>query len=76
MSIGKNDLIVDMEGNTYVGKLGRGFKTTVSIHIPIWCVMDCPVQWYFEVEILGVLLCLVHNNGRHEAFPIGSGKDK
>ena len=75
MSTKKYYLIVDRGGAAYVGELGHGFKAPVSIHIPIWCVMDCTVQWDVEVEILGVLLGLVHNYGRHEALTIGSGKD-
>ena len=49
-------------GAAYIGKLGHGFKPPVSIHIPIWCVMDFPSQWGVEVDIFGVLLGLVHND--------------
>ena len=69
-------IIVDRRGPTYVGELGNVFKLPISIHIPIWCVMDSPVQWDFEVEILLVLLGLVHNDGWHEALPTSWGKYK
>ena len=76
VSIEEKYLIVDRGGAAYVGGLGNGFNPFVSIHIPIWCVMDYPVQWDVEVDILGVLLGLVQNDGWHEALPISSGKDK
>ena len=69
-------LIVDRGCTAYVGELGHGLKPPVSIHVSIWCVMDCPVQWDAVMEILGVLLGLMNNDGRHEAFPISSGKYK
>ena len=69
-------LIVDRGGATYVVELGHDLKPPVSIHVARWCVMDCPVQWDVVMEILGVLLGLANNDGRHEAFPISSGKDK
>ena len=75
MSIKEKYLIVDRVGTTYVGELGHGFKPPVYIHIPRWYVMNCPFQWDFEVDILGVLIGLVHNDGWN-ALPIGSGKDK
>ena len=31
--------------------------------------MDCPVQWDVVMEIFGVLLGLVNNDGRHEELP-------
>ena len=76
VSIEEEYLIVDRGGTAYVGELGHDIKPPVSIHIARWCVMDCPVQWDVVMEILGVLLGLVKNDGRHEAFPIRSGKDK
>ena len=76
VSIEEEYLIVDRVGTAYVGELGHGIKPPVSIHIARWCVMDCPVQWDVVMEILGVLLGLVKNDGRHEEFPIRSGKDK
>ena len=48
-------LIVDRGNVTYVGELGCVFKPPTSIHIPSWCVMEFPVQWDVEVEILGLL---------------------
>ena len=76
VSIEKEYLIVDRGGTAYVGELGHGLKPPVSIHVSRWCVIDCPVQWDVVMEILGLLLGLVDNNGRHEAFPISSVKDK
>ena len=70
MSIEEKYLVVERGGATYFGELGHGFKPPISIHIPRWCVMDRPVQWYVELDILGVLLGLVHNDGRNEAFTI------
>ena len=67
-------LIVDRGGTAYVGELGHGLKTPVSIHVAILCVMDCPVQWDVVMEIFGLLLGLVNNDGRHEALPISSVK--
>ena len=49
MSIEEYYLIFDRGGATYIGELGHGFKPPISIHIPILCVMDCPVQWDVEV---------------------------
>ena len=69
-------IIVHRGGTAYVRELGHGLKPPVSIHVSIWCVMDCPVQWGVVMEILGVLLALVNNDGRHESLPISSGKDK
>ena len=66
MSIGENYLIFDRGGTTYIGELGRGFKPPVSLYIPIWCVMECPVQLDVEVNICRVLLVLVHNDGWNE----------
>ena len=68
--------IVDRVGAAYVGELCHGLKPYVYIHIAIWCVMDCSVQWDVVMEILGVLLGLVKNYGRHEALIIRSGKYK
>ena len=65
-------LIVDRIGAVYVGELGHGIKSPVSIHVSRWCVVDCPVQWDVVMEILGLLFGLVNNDGRHEAFPISS----
>ena len=76
VSIKEEYLIVDRGGATYVGELGHGLNTPVYIHVSRWCVMDCPVQWDFVMEILGVLLGLMKNYGRHEAFTISSGKEK
>ena len=75
MSIKENYLIVDRGGAVYIGELGHGFNPPVSIHIPICCVMECPVQWNVEVDIFVVLLVLVQNYGWHEPFPIISVKD-
>ena len=68
VTIKENYLDIDRVGATYVGKLGHVFKPSVSIHIhiPRLCVMDCTVQWNFELDIFGVLLGLVHNDGWHE----------
>ena len=76
ISIDESYLIVDRVGDTYGGELGRVFKPPVSIHKTRYCLMDCPVQWDFKVEILGVILCLVQNCGWHEALSIRPGKDK
>ena len=76
MSIEENFLIVDSGGATYSRELVQLFYSTVSIHISRWCVVYYPFQWNFEVEILGVIFCLVHNDGQREAFPTGLGKYK
>ena len=76
MSIKEDDLIVDRGGATSIGELGHGLKPPVSIHVAIWCVVDCLVQWDIVMEILGVLLGLVKNDGRHEALPISSWEYK
>ena len=34
------------------------------------------LQWYVEVDILGEIIFLVHNNGLQNSFTIGLGKDK
>ena len=57
-------------------ELGHGLKPPVSVHVAIWYVMDCPVQWDVVMDILGVLLGLVNNYGRHEELPISLGKYK
>ena len=62
----ENYLIVDSGGDAYGRDLGHGFKTTISIHIPRWCVMYYPVQWDVELETLGLIFLLVHNDGHHE----------
>ena len=76
MSIKENHFIIDRGGAAYIGVLGYGFKPPVSIHIHIWCVMNCPVQWNVKVDIFGLILGLVHNHGWNEAFPIIMGKYK
>ena len=76
MSIEEEYLIVDRGGAAYVGELDHGLKPPVSIHVAIWCVMEFPVQWDVVMEILGVILGLVKNDGSHEALPISSGRDK
>ena len=75
VSIEEEYLIVDRGGTVYAGELCHGLKPPVSIHVSRWCVMDCPVQWGVVMEILGVLLVLVNNDGRHEALPISLSKD-
>ena len=69
-------LIVDRGGTTYVGELVHGLNPPVSIHVARWCVINCPLKWDVVMEILGVLLGLVNNYRRHEAFPTSLGKDK
>ena len=69
-------LIVERGGAAYVGELGHGLKLLVYIHVARWSVTDYPVQWYVVMEILGVLLDLVNNDGRHEALAISPVKDK
>ena len=66
VTIKENYLDIDRLGATDFGKLGHVFKPSVSIHIPRLCVMDCTVQWNFKLDIFGVLLGLVHNDGWHE----------
>ena len=61
-------LIVDSIVAAYVGELVHVFKPTVSNHIPGCCLVNYPVQWDAEVEILGLIFFLVHNDGRNEAF--------
>ena len=65
-------LIVERGGAAYVGQLGHGLKQPVSIHVSRWCVMDCTVQRDVVIEILGVLLGLVNNDGTHETLPTNS----
>ena len=65
-------MIVDRGGAVSDGELGHGLKPPVSIHVSRWCVVDCPVQWDAAMEILGVILGLVNNDGRHEALAISS----
>ena len=74
MSTKEKYLIVDRVRTIYVGGLDYWFKPHVFIHIHRWCVMDCTVQRYVEVDILGVLLGLVHNDGWHKEYPIVLGK--
>ena len=76
VSIKEEYLIFERGGTAYVGELGHGLKPPVSIHVAIWYVMDCSVQWDVVMEILGVLLGLVNNYGRPEALPVRSVKDK
>ena len=76
VSIEEEYLIVDRGGAAYVGELDHGLKPHICIHVSRWYVMDCPVQWDVVIEILGLLLGLVNNNGTHESFPISLGKDK
>ena len=42
--IGENYLIVDRGGAAYIGELGNAIKSHISIYIPIWCGLECPVQ--------------------------------
>ena len=72
VSIEEEYLIVDRVCAAYFGALGHGLKPLVSIHVSIWCVMDCKVQWDVVIDILVLLLDLVNNNGRHEIFPTSS----
>ena len=76
VSIEEEYLIFDRGGTAYVGELGHGLKTPVSVHVDRWCVKDWPFQWDVLMEILGLLLGLVKNDGSHEAFPISLGKYK
>ena len=68
----EDSLVVDRGGAACVVELGHGLNPLVSIYVAIRCVMDCPVKWDVVMEILGVVLGLVNNNGRHESFPISS----
>ena len=63
VSIKEKYLNVDMGGATYVGELVHGFYPSVSIHITRCRVFDYPVRWDILVDISGVLLGLVHNDG-------------
>ena len=63
MSIEENYLIFDRGGAAYVVELGRGFNPPISIHIPVYFVVEYLVHWDDEVDILGVFLCLVDNYG-------------
>ena len=72
VSIKEEFIIVDKGGATYVGEFVHGLKPPVYIHVARWCVMECTVKWYVVMEILGVLLGLVNNDVRYEAFPISS----
>ena len=76
VSIKEDYLIVDRGGTAYVGELGHGLKPPVSIHVAIWCVMYCPVQWDVVMKILVLFIGLVNNDGRHESFSISTGKYK
>ena len=38
----------------------------------LWCVVEYPAKCDVEVDIPGVILCLVENYGWHELFQIGS----
>ena len=69
-------MIISGGGTAYVGELVHVLKPPASIHVAIWCVMYCPVQWDVVMEILGVILGLVNNYGRHEALSIILGKDE
>ena len=51
MSTEGNDLIVDSGSAVYGRDLCIGFNPTVSIRIPGWCGVDCPVQLDVEVNI-------------------------
>ena len=72
VSIEEYYLIFDRGGAIYFGELGHGLNPPVSIHIYRWCVMDCTVKWDVVMEILGVKIGLVNNDGRHEELPISS----
>ena len=76
VSIKEEYLIFDRGSAVYVGELDHGLKPPISIHVSIWCVIDCPDQWYVVMDILGVILGLVYNDGWHEEFPIILGKYK
>ena len=49
ISIEEDCFIVDRGYAVYIGELGHVFKPPVSIHIPRWSVMECPVQCNIEV---------------------------
>ena len=70
VSIKEEYLIVERVGATYFMELVHGLNTPISIHIARWSVMEFPVQWDVVKDILGVLLVLVNNYGRHAALPI------
>ena len=70
----KEKLVVDRVGAAYSEELYHGCMPSVSIHMPGWCELEFPVQWYVEVKIFGVILCLVDNYGQREVLPIGLGK--
>ena len=72
MSIKEDYLIVDRGGGVSVGELVHGLNLPVSIHVSRWSVVNCLVQWDVVMDILGVLIGFVKNNGRHEAFTISS----
>ena len=76
VSIKEEYLFVDRGGAAYVGELVHGLNPPVSIHVAIWCVMDCPSHCNVVTDILGVFLGLVNNDGRHEALPISCGENK
>ena len=55
ISIEKENLIVDSRGAVDSGELGREFNPPLYIHITGWCVVDCPVQWNAEVDIVKII---------------------
>ena len=65
-----------MGGIKYIGESGHGFKPPFYIHIPIWCVVDCTLQWDVELKILGLIFGLVHNYWWNEEFTTISVKYK
>ena len=72
MSTKEDYIIVDRGGTASVGELFHGLKPPVSLHVSRWFVVEFTVQWDSVMEILGLLLVLVNNDGRHEALPNSS----
>ena len=63
ISIEEYYYIVDRGCTKYFEELVNGFKASLSIHIPIYSVMDFPIQCNIEVGAFGVFLGLVQNYG-------------
>ena len=69
MSIKENYFIVDRGGSVDSGEFGNGFKPPISIHLPGWCVMDYPIYWDSEVQILELLLFQCKIIGKMKNLP-------
>ena len=68
------DLCIELVCSTYSIEMYHCLHPTISVHIPIWCIVEYTVLRNVVAKILRVFFCLVNYHRWHEALDIRSGE--